>query len=322
MRARFLTLVPMFLVATLPCFASAPRLADLERLVKAGHADEAEAGLQSYLATNGHDGQAHLLLCRAYYSEGVADGAVSECEAALQTLGNNSAAQDWMGRAYGIKADQSGPITGYKMAAKVKAAFERAVELDPRNPDAVNDAGEYYVGAPSMVGGGTDKAFALADKVVGQLPAVAHRIRGLAAEKNKDYGTAEREFRDAVGTSSGKPDAWFDLGHYYYKRGQKMQAVDALQHAIAAHAKKGPALVDVASVLIKMKMNLDVAQRILREYLAGTSKDEDAPAFRALTELGKALELSGDKNGARVQYQNALALAKDYEPAKKALGKL
>jgi len=325
MRARFLRLVPVVLSVAVPCFAlavparSAGPLAEMERLLMQGHADDAIAGLRSL---NSQDGQAHLLLCRAYYSEGVADAAVSECETALRTLGQNSKAQDWMGRAYGIKADKAGPIAGYKLAAKVKAAFESAVELDPRNADAVNDAGEYYVGAPSIVGGGTDKAFALADRVAAQLPYVAHRIRGLAAEKSKDYGTAEREFRDAVSTSGNRPDAWFDLGHYYSKRGQTAQALDAFDHATAADRAQGPAMVDVASVLIKMKMRLDVAERILKAYLAGNAKSDDAPAFRALTELGKAMELTGDANGARAQYQDALALAGNYEPAKKALGKL
>jgi tetratricopeptide (TPR) repeat protein len=318
----------IFFQSALPCLAKAdatPRhvaasnpLADSEKLVMQGHVDDAVAKLRGILAVTPQDGHAHLLLCRAFYSEELPDEAVPECEAALVTLANDSKAQDWMGRAYGLKADRSGPIAGYKLATKVKAAFETAVELDPKNEDAVNDAGEYYVGAPSIVGGGVDKAFALADRTQEQLPQVAHRIRGLAAEKQHDYDTAERELKAAV-ASGGHSDAWTDLGHFYSRRGQKAQALDALQHALSADKSHGPALVDVAAILIKMKTAPDVAQRALHDYLASNAKSDSAPTFKAYVELGKILEESGDRQGAQSQFQSALALARDYPPAKKAV---
>ena len=47
--------------------------------------------------------------------------------------------------------------------------------------------------APSIVGGGLDKAAALADRVQASLPQPAHRMRGLIAEDRKEYAAAERE---------------------------------------------------------------------------------------------------------------------------------
>src|SRR5580698_190709 len=198
---RGLLLTGILSASALPCFsadtATSQRAAS-ERALMQGRVDEAIAGLRPIVAANPQDGQAHLLLCRAFYAEELPEPAVSECEAALISLDKNSAAQDWMGRAYGIKASHSGPIAGYKLAGKVRIAFEAAVNLDPGNGDAVDDLSEYYVGAPAIVGGGTDKALALASRVEAQLPEQAHRTRGLAAEKNKDYATAEHEFQAAV----------------------------------------------------------------------------------------------------------------------------
>ena len=293
-------------------------LTDTEKILLQGRADDAVSRLHAFIAANPQDGHAHLLLCRTFYAEELVDPAISECEAALATQANDSQAQDWMGRAYGLKADRSGPIAGYKLASRVRTAFETSVQLDPHNDDAVNDLGEYYVSAPSIVGGGVDKALALATRSESQLPQTAHRIRGLAAEKQHDTATAEREFKAAVAVAN-HPDAWFDLGHFYFRIHEKDQALDALHHSIEADRTHGPALVDVASVLAKLHTETDVAENALRSYLASNARSDAAPAFKACVDLGRLLESDGDKQGAQTQFLAALALAHDYAPAKRAI---
>jgi len=297
--------------------ASSP-LAESEQALMQGRVDDAAAGLRGVLTANPKDGYAHLLLCRVFYAEELADPAVTECEAALETLGNDSKAQDWMGRAYGLKADRSGPLTGYKLASKVRIAFEAAVQLDPKNADAADDLSEYYVGAPSILGGGTDRAFELATKIEPQLPQPAHRMRALAAEKERDYAKAEAEFRAAVAVG-GRADAWTDLGHFYARRDQKDQAIEALKHAISVDRTHDESLVDVASILDTMHREPVLAEQVLRDYLASNAKSDAAPAFKTHVMLGKMLASNGDKAGAQTEFQGALGLAKDYAPAKKAL---
>ena len=64
----------------------------------------------------------------------------------------------WYGRALGEKADRVSFIKAYGLAKRVKAEFETAVSLDPRNAEALSDLGDYYTEAPAIVGGGKDKA--------------------------------------------------------------------------------------------------------------------------------------------------------------------
>lgn len=311
-------------VSALPCFSAdfavSQRTASEHALMQ-GRADEAIAGLRTLVAANPKDGAAHLLLCRAFYAEELPDAAVAECEAALSVLDKNSMAQDWMGRAYGIKASHSGPIAGYKLASKVKNAFEVAVDLDPRNGDAVNDLSEYYVGAPAIVGGGLDKAAALASRVEAQLPQQAHRTRGLAAEKDKDHATAEREFRAAVAVA-GRADAWTDLGAYYARRNDKDKALDALRQALSVDRSHDASLVDVASILLDMHIEPKLTEQTLRDYLASNAKSDAAPAFKVHVLLGKLLQKLGNKAGARDEFAQALALAHEYAPAQKAMQQL
>jgi tetratricopeptide (TPR) repeat protein len=291
---------------------------EAEHLVMQGDLNAAIPRLRAIVAANPADGAAHLLLCRAFYSEDLPDEAVGECEAALSTFGSDSRAQDWAGRAFGIKADRSGPIAGYKLAGRTRDAFEAAVRLDPDNADAVNDAAEYYVSAPSLVGGGVEKALALASRVQARLPQAAFRIRALVAEKQHDYPTAERHFKSAVAVA-GRADAWVDLGNFYFRRGRTSDGLNALQHALAADRSHGPERVDVASILIDNNTAPDLAQKALREYLASPARSDAAPSFKAYVLLGKVLATSGDKSGAQAQYEKALALAKDYAPAEKAM---
>jgi len=314
-------LAVVFALAWLPCFASAPKPTPRDLAQSAlmqGRVDEAVAMLQGIVGKDPKDASAHLLLCRAYYSEKMADPAVAECETALQGLGSNSEAQDWMGRAYGLKADSSGPIAGYKLAKHVLAAFEMAVSLDGKNAAAANDLSEYYVNAPSFVGGGLDNATALADKVQTTLPQAAHRMRAMIAEERKDYETAEREFSAAVGVA-GRADAWVDLGQFYAKRKELDKAVESLHKALAADPTRDASVVDVASLLIEIHREPELAEKTLREYLDRGVKSDDAPVVRVLVELAKVREAAGDKVGAKTQLEKALALARDYEPAKRAL---
>lgn len=289
-----------------------------ERALMQGQIDEAVARAQRIAVADPKDGQAYLLLCRSFYAEGHADEAIGACTKATQVLQNSSSAQDWLGRAYGLKAEHAGPIAGLSLALKVKAAFESAVALDPGNGAAVNDLSEFYIDAPSIIGGGLAKAAALADQVQARLPQQAHRIRALAAESRKDYGTAEREFRAAVAVAN-RPDAWDDLGAFYRRHGEYDKSVDALKQALAADRTKDASLVDAASLLNRMHREPEMAEKALREYLRSGMKSDAAPVIKVHVMLGKLLASEGDRSGAKIEFETALQMASGYAPAKQAL---
>jgi tetratricopeptide (TPR) repeat protein len=283
-----------------------------------GRIEESVLRLQSILAAHPNDTASHLLLCRAFYAEDLIDDAVHACEGALAQAPRNSQIQDWLGRAYGLRADRSGPIAGYQLAKKVKIAFEAAVDDDPHNGDAVDDLCDYYVNAPALLGGGTDKADALADRVIAMLPQNGNRTRALSAEKRKDYDVAEREFRAAVSVAM-RPDAWVDLAAYYSRRHLYDKSEDAVRHALAADHTHGPAIVDAATILHEMHRQQPLAQQALRLYLNSNAKSDAAPAAKVHVLLSKMLAEVGDKSGAKIELEAALVLAPNYPPAKRAI---
>jgi tetratricopeptide (TPR) repeat protein len=292
-----------------------------ERALMQGQIDEAITRAHRIAGANPNDAAAYLLLCRSFYAEAHADKAIDACVKAVQILPRSSEAEDWLGRAYGMKAERAGPISGLTLALKVKAAFETAVALDPRNGAAANDLSEFYIDAPSVIGGGLDRAATLADHVEPQLPQQAHRMRALAAEKRKDYGTAEREFRAAVKVAN-QPDAWSDLGMFYWQRGEPDKAVDALKQCLALDRTKDASIVDAASLLNQMHREPKLAEQTLQEYLASNAKSDAAPAIKVYVMLGKQQADGGDKAGAKIEFDKALAMASGYAPARQALQEL
>jgi len=287
-------------------------------LLQQGRVDEATANLHELLATESHDSLAHQLLCRVFYSQNMADEAIHECETAVLEDPTSSDNQMWLGRAYGFKASHASPLVALKFAIKVRAAFERAIQLDPENIHAMSDLGEFYVAAPSLIGGGLDKAQALAVRMQPHFPTQAHRLLALAAEKDKDNVVAEAEFSNAV--AAGKtPEAYIDLGRFYQRHNQPDKMLAALQAAISADHHKGPVLVDAASILTAAHRSPDLSETLLRSYLTSSAKTDEAPAFKVHVQLGELLAQHGDSTGARREYADALVLASNYAPARKAM---
>ncbi len=301
----------------------------VEHQVLTGEADRAQKALAPELAAHPDDGPAHLLLCRVLLSEELASEAALECASALRHgLDRDSEAQNWAGRAFGRAAERSGPISGLKLAGQTRSAFFTAHQFNPANTAAANDLGEFYVEAPSIVGGGVEKALALAAEIEPALPEAAHRLRALAAEKRKDSATAEREFLAATRVSSS-PGAWVDLANFYVRRAAldhvpdhiPDQALAAARRAVAADRTFSANLVDAGSTLLDLHQPGE-AQAAWRAYLAHAGQSDLAPAFRVHTLLGQLLAAHGDKTGARAEFNQALALAAAYLPAQKGLAAL
>ena len=292
-----------------------------EAMLAEGKADAAIAALRDRTAASPNDAEAHHLLGRAYYSVEDWDHAVGEGEKAVSLSPDKSNYHLWLGRAYGEKADASSFFSAAGLAKKARASFERAVELDGSNVPARSDLAEFYLEAPGILGGGPDKARAQADALLKIAPAKGHWVLGRLAEKDKDNGTAEREYQAALEATHGGAEGWLDLA-IFYRRTNRMSDMDhAIEKLGTAPMKNPNVLVDAATTLLRSEHNLPVAAQFLKRYLTGKMV-EDAPAFRAHRFLGTVYEKQGDKKAAASEFQTALALASGYRPARDGLKRL
>ncbi len=98
------------------------------------------------------------------------DTAIRKLEQAIKSDPQNSEYYRWLGRAYGLQAEQATWFRAISLAKKARINFEKAVELDPENIGALLDLREFYSQAPSFLGGGQKKA----DKITEKLKALGY----------------------------------------------------------------------------------------------------------------------------------------------------
>ena len=305
-----------------PLALAADALDPVRNDIVQGQADDAIKRLRQILGSNNQNGEAHNLYCRVSLQLDAWDDAVDHCERAVNISQDNSSYHLWLGRAYGAKAERASMFSAYGLARKLKAEFETAVRLDPRNAAALSDLGEFYVSAPAVVGGGDSKAQALAPKLDAVDAVRGHELRAQIADADKDYTAAESELKAAIAASRTPASQWMALASFYRRRERWDDMTQAIKTGIAADKARTVAQVDGASTFIRTQRELQLAAQMLRDYIASSQKSEDAPAFRVHVELGKLLAKQGDQAGAKREFQAALALAHDYKPAASQLAAL
>jgi len=316
-----LILAALILTASAAASAAVPsesaRLAQANAALQAGEADKALA-LLNVLAQPGGKAEAYNLRCRVEYWLEEWDQAANDCEQAVKLDGQNSDDHLWLARALGEKARRASFFSAYKLAKRVHAEFEEAVRLDPRNAEALADLANFYYSAPGVVGGGVDKAERVATQLDKLDPVRSHELWSHLAEQRKDYGTAEREYKLILSWTAHPAFQWMNLARFYRGRERWTEMESALrsgQSAAERDKSAGAALYIGASILRSSHRDPAWTAKMLEEYLAGSAKSEDAPAFVAHLWLARLKLELGDAAAASRERAAALALAHEYRPA-------
>jgi tetratricopeptide (TPR) repeat protein len=315
MRVTPLLLVLFLLPLRLPALTAADRT-DVVRDLQQGRADHAMELLQPAAERSSGDAEAQQLLCRLALQIERWDEAVASCAKAVALDSDSSDNHLWYGRALGEKADRASFIKAYGLAKRVKSEFETAVSLDPRNAEALSDLGDYYTEAPGIVGGGKDKAAAVADRLDSVDRARAEELRGRIAASNKDFAAAEQHFREAIAVAPHPATYWMVLASFYQKQNNLLRMQEAIRAGLEANGSRGEPLVDAAHLLTRSGQDPQAAIHLLREYLASPEKSEDEPTFRVQLLLANLLNKQGDTTGAAQQIQAAASIASVYHPTR------
>lgn len=295
-----------------------------EELLKTGRADEALRALNAEVQTNPNNAAAYNQLARLYFQLEHWDSAVKMADKAVALEPRNSLYHQWLGRALGRKAENANlfsAFTAFGLARKAKTEFDRAVALDGNNTSARSDLAEYYIEAPSILGGDKNKARQQADAVSAHDQALASYIRARVDEK-LGTGHAEQQYQKAIADGGDSSRYWIELAYYYRRAGRLMDMENAINRSLTAAHQEGIPQYDGAFILIRTGRNFPQADRMLRQYMSGQNTSEDGPVFQAHYLLGQLLEKQGDRSAAAEQYRAALALASQFRPAKDALSRV
>jgi tetratricopeptide (TPR) repeat protein len=209
-------------------------------------------------------------------------------EQAVAAEPNRSDAHMWLGRSYGRRAESSSIFTAPSLASKSRAAFEKAVALDPGNKEALNDLFEYYLQAPGFMGGGEDKAKALVDKIARLDPAERYFAEARLAEHRKEYKSAEASLRRAVDVAPRQIGRIVDLARFLARQGRIQESEDAFLQAEKIDANAPALLFSRAESYVQAKRNLPQAKALLERYLASQLTPDDPPKSEAQRLLRQA----------------------------------
>lgn len=134
---------------------------EYEPLLKAKKYLEVEKAVAAKLATEPNNADALVAKTDLILIEGKdsrLEEATKIAEQCINTNPKNSECHEAFGNVLGTKAMKAGVMSAMAYVGKIRDAFKKAIELNPSNFSARSSLLQFYIQAPSFVGGGTSKA--------------------------------------------------------------------------------------------------------------------------------------------------------------------
>jgi Flp pilus assembly protein TadD len=233
------------------------------------------------------DAETLQLIGQNYFMLAEYKKATDTLEKAAGLAPDNPELLNWLGRAYGRRAETSGPFTAPGFASKARQMFEKSVALDPANKEATGDLLDFYLDAPGFLGGGVQKAEALVKIISKTDPAEANYAQGIIDDRRKQYDSAEKHFRHAAELAPKQVGRVIDLAKFLARRG-RIDESEALFDRAAKLAPNNPRILfERASTYVKEQRNLDQARQLLQRYIESPLTADDPPRGEAEALLKK-----------------------------------
>jgi tetratricopeptide (TPR) repeat protein len=275
-------------IASILLACSVPALAgDLSRAEELFNRAQYSASV-SLLSAHAKDAASLFLLGRDHYMLAEFKKASEFLEKAVDAQAQNSEYLDWLGRAYGKRAETSNPLSAMGLASKARQAFERAVQANSKDTDALSDLFHYYLEAPRILGGGYDKAASVAEKMSAVDPAEGFFEQAELAQKRRQFQTAESELRRSVALGPKETGHLIALAKLLAKEGQTAESDAMFREAEQIDPNAPKVWLARAGTLIKEKRNLPEAKTLLQKYINAPITSDDPPRQEAFDLLKQA----------------------------------
>ena len=298
-------------------------LEEARRAFEASDYAKAIEVLEEVSAKEPKNGDIQLLLAKSYLELQQHDAAIRSAEKAVALDPQNSVFHEWLGRAYGDKADRAGWFSAISLAKKTRKEFQMAVDLDDRNFSARQALVEFDCSAPGLVGGGEEKARPHIRRLMELDAAEGYYAAGTCRRQKKDFAGADEQFTKSLESRPRSAELIYDIGDYAMKRAQPerlFSVAEAGEHA-APNDPRGKFYRGVGLVLLKEKS--EQAERLFEEYLGRAPKRNGYPS-RAWVHawLGRLYENKNNQAEAREEFESALRLDPRNKIAQEELKKL
>jgi len=245
------------------------------------HSTDYQASLTLLRETGQTSGEAYSLMGRDYFMLSDYKKATEAFTKAFTLEPSNSEFALWLGRAFGRRAEVASPFLAPAYASKARSYFEKAVALDPKNEEALNDLFDYYLEAPGFLGGGYEKAQVIAKRIAQRNPAEGHFAEAQLAEKRRQFDTAEEQLRRAMELAPRQVGRVLDLARYLAKHGRISESEATFDKAEQLAPNSPKIRFARARTYIEQKRNLAQAKMLLEQYLHSDLTPDDPPREQA-----------------------------------------
>jgi len=283
-----LTRLLLLIIPVVLCAAESTLREQISALFREQKWAEAQALLEKVVATEPANAEAQYFLGVSFLNRDDAEHALPFLEKAVALDATNSSYMRHLGDVYGMTAQKAGIFAKMGWAKKCKAAYDKAVELDPKDINARWSVMEFCRQAPGFLGGGIDGAYAQA-AAIKQLD-VARGRRAYAA-----LYVADKKYAEAF--------AVYD---------------EILKDAPDDYAM----LYQVGKLADTTGQELDRGLAALKKCLTISPPGDPRGYVPAHWRIGNILAKKGDKVAARAAYEAALSGDPAFTLATEALAKL
>ncbi|MBI5464687.1 MAG: tetratricopeptide repeat protein [Ignavibacteriales bacterium] len=311
---RIARIAAVCLVAVVVVPAQQSRLEEGVLRLWSGNDAEAKKIFDEILKSDDKNAEAHYRLAQVYLRRALQDEdeAVDHMERAVELNPNNADYQFTLGQAYGLKAQKAGIIKKMIVAPKVKTAFEKAVQLNPRHVGAHIGLTQYLWQAPGIIGGDMERAWKEVEIVRSLDEFQGARLKVQILEREKKFDDAEKEYRSYTTAHPKDWRVWKNYGYFCLRRAKNDEAVTAFDKYVELKPDTADAYDSRAEALIK-KNEYDKAETDLTKALS-----LDNNFISAVEQLAQVYEHQGKKKEARETYQRYASLERDETKRKKA----
>jgi len=298
----------------------------IEAMYSSGSYKAAADALQTDIGRSPKDASLYHWLGRCYFELHDFDSSISNWEHAVALDSARSEYHDWLGRAYGRKAERDSHTwmaSALSLARKTHHEFELAVQLDANNTQAQRDLIDFMASAPRDLGGGEQNAL----NQIRVLLSV-DSLEGMLAQadfyaERKKFEQADDEYQKILNLAPSRIEAYFEAADYYCDRSDSAhfaQAVDAAWKAAPSDRRLNYYL---GVGLVLEDKDSDTAEKDLRTYIETVPQNSELPSHSSAYEyLGKLYENRRQPDLALEQYKAASAIDPQNKELHEALKRL
>ena len=217
---------------------------DLEKAaaaLKGGDAAAAEALVAPLASATPPDAAALHLLSQVRLAQKRTKEAVEAAEAATKADPTRAEHFSQLGMALSARMPEVGFMQMAMLSGRMKSAFEKSVELDPRHVAGLIGLCRFHVNAPEIAGGSLTKAAEYATRLKALVPPLGEAELGRVAEKREDLPAALAHYEASLALRAEAPNTQVAAGRVLAKLGRKDEARARFEAALRLKPDLAPA---------------------------------------------------------------------------------